>query len=810
MSVTVFGIRHHGPGCARSLRRALDESRPDIVVLEGPPDAEGVLSWVSHGGMKPPVALLVYPMDEPQRAVYYPLAVFSPEWQTLAWAAANGVPVRFMDLPQSHQLALDKEAEETAQTTEAPNGLARFQEAEPPGKPVPTAARTEPRPPKITKPHSTEAADEMGTAQDSATATSDAQSELVLQSNPTWQTDPVAIMAEAAGYKDHELWWEEQIERRSDATSLFAAIHQAMSEVRAAIPEVRPRDLQREAYMRKTVRAVLKAGFKEVAVVCGAWHAPVLDAVALAGKRPDCKIGDDNDRVSGLPKLKTTATWIPWTYSRLTYRSGYGAGIHSPGWYGLLWESHEQAPTCWLVTAARLLRGKDLDASSASVIEARRLADALAAMRELCAPGLAELNEAVLAVLCHGEPTPLSLIRAKLEIGDVLGEVPTDAPTVPLAQDLAKLQTTLRFKPSTEIKRLDLDLRRENDLARSRLLHRLTVLEIPWGRLEETRGTRSTFHEVWLIEWKPDFAVALIEANVWGNTIESAATARVIHNSKTSSELSSLTSLFEASILASLENAIEPVLRQIQAMAAVGADVRHLMDALLPMARVARYGDVRGTGTSQVLPIFQGMFERAIVGLAAACSALDDDAAARMVASMSCANEALQILNRADLQTEWRACLDRLMRKDAHALVRGWCCRLLVDAGALAHDELYRLARLSLSSANPPSQCASWATGLLKGSGLALLHHEALWQVFDRWLCELGESDFVEMLPLLRRAFADFTGPERRQMGEKVKNLRASADTVRTEPELSIDSSEVDHKRAARVLPILAHILGSK
>lgn len=780
MGVSVFGIRHHGPGCARSLRRALDESRPDVVVLEGPPDAEGVLSWVLHVGLKPPVALLVYPTDEPKRAVYFPLAVFSPEWQTLTWAAANGVPVRFMDLPQSNQLALDKEAEETAQKAEA----------EP-------AAAVQP-------------GNESETAQDSKTVTSDDELGLVPPSTPTWQTDPIAIIAEAAGYKDHELWWEEQVERRSDATSLFAAIHQAMSEVRAGLPEVRARDLQREAHMRKTLRAVLKTGFKEVAVVCGAWHAPVLDAVAVAGKRPDCKIGDDNDRISGLPKVKTTATWIPWTYSRLTYRSGYGAGIHSPGWYGRLWESNEQAPTCWLVTAARLLRGKDLDASSASIIEARRLADALAAMRELRSPGLAELNEAILAVLCHGEPAPLSLIRDKLEIGDVLGEVPHQAPTVPLAQDLAKQQTSLRLKPSTEVKRLDLDLRKENDLARSRLLHRLTLLEIPWGRREQSGATRSTFHEVWLIEWKPDFAVALIEANIWGNTVESAATARVIHNSKTSSDLTVLTSLFEASILASLEGAVEPVLAQIQAMAAVGADVRHLMDALLPMARVARYGDVRGTAAPHVLLIFLGMFERAIVGLAAACSALDDDAAKRMVASMGCVNEALQILNRQDLQNEWQACLDQLMHKAVHALVCGWCCRLLLDAGAISQDELYRLARLSLSSVNPPAQCAAWATGLLRGSGLALLHHDALWQVFDRWLCELNGPDFVEMLPLLRRAFADFTGPERRHMGDKVQHVRAGSEGVRAGPTPSTESTDIDHERAARVLPVLAHILGSK
>src|SRR5262245_58333861 len=112
MSLTVFGIRHHGQGCARSLTRALDELRPDVVVIEGPPDAEGLLSWVSNPSFKPPVALLVYPTDEPKRAVYYPMAVFSPEWQALTWAAACGVPARFMDLPQSHQLALEKVEEE--------------------------------------------------------------------------------------------------------------------------------------------------------------------------------------------------------------------------------------------------------------------------------------------------------------------------------------------------------------------------------------------------------------------------------------------------------------------------------------------------------------------------------------------------------------------------------------------------------------------------------------------------------------------------------------------------------------------------
>ncbi len=654
MGVTVFGIRHHGPGCARSLRKALDELRPDAIVLEGPPDAQDLLSWVAHHEVKPPVAILVYPADEPRRGVYFPLAVFSPEWQTLAWAAANGVPVRFMDLPQSHQLALEK-----------------------------TDESQEPKP--------EEQADDQVETEEPRSADA-----------PRWRVDPLAIMAEAAGYQDHELWWEDQIERRTDASQLFAAIREAMTAVRAEFPDVQPRDVLREAHMRKTLRAVIKEGFQNVAVVCGAWHAPVLDAESLAGKRAGCKIKDDTERLSGLPKLKTTATLIPWTYSRLTYRSGYGAGVQSPGWYAHIWNSNDEAPTRWLATAARLLRAKDLDASSASVIEARRLAEALAAMREIRSPGLPELGEAILTVFCHGETAPLRLIRSGLEIGDVIGEVPHDAPTVPLAQDLARQQTSLRMKPSTEIKRLDLDVRKEGDLARSRLLHRLGVLGINWGTHEQSGGKVSTFHELWVLEWRPEFAVGVIEANIWGNTVESAATAKVVNAAGTGTDLADVTKLLESSIQAGLPAAVDPLLARIQEMAALGADVRHLLDAILPMARVIRYGDVRGTSAAHVEPILEGMLERALVGIAAACSSLDDDAAGRMVESMGHAAEALQVLNRDDLQEEWRACLERLIHKGVHPLVAGWSCRLLLDARRPARGRTAPAGAARLVAGKPP------------------------------------------------------------------------------------------------------------
>ena len=107
MSLHFFGIRHHGPGSARSLRQALETLKPDCVLVEGPPDAADALPLLAHPQMKPPVALLIYPPDQPQRAVFYPFAVFSPEWQALNYGLARKIAVRFMDLPQSHRLATE-------------------------------------------------------------------------------------------------------------------------------------------------------------------------------------------------------------------------------------------------------------------------------------------------------------------------------------------------------------------------------------------------------------------------------------------------------------------------------------------------------------------------------------------------------------------------------------------------------------------------------------------------------------------------------------------------------------------------------
>lgn len=740
--------------------------------------------------MRPPVALLVYPPDEPERAAYYPFAEFSPEWVALRWAYGRGVPARFIDLPMAHQMALEDEAREALakrKTETATVGGADFADD-----------------------GEVEGGHENGPGEGS-------------EEDEAFAEDPIGLLSKAAGYEDRELWWEIEVEQRRDARGLFAGILEVMAEFRGVSlvagktgrktrgegavqaapvpaetvpPRLPRREALREAFMRQRIRAAEKEGFERIAVVGGAWHAPAL-AVRGAAK-------PDADLLRDLPKRKVASTWIPWTHGRLTFRSGYGAGVESPGWYRHLFLAKDRAPVRWVAQAARLLRAADLDASPASVIESVRLAEALAALRGHPMPGLLELRESILAVLCQGDVAPLALVQKELEVGERLGAVPEGTPAVPLQKDFDAQTKRLRLKPSAEIKPLDLDLREETGRERSWLLHRLRLLDVPWGSPEDVSGKAGTFHEVWRMQWRPELVVAIVAANVHGSTVSEAAGALAARRAREAGDLPALTKLVDAALLANLPSAVDAALDALQARAAVTADVRHLMDALPPIARVARYGDVRGTRPAQLEGVVEGLFQRILVGLPGACSSLDDAAAESMTKSLGSVSGALDVLARDDFRRELAETLARLADSDGvHGRVRGRAVRLLLDQKALAEGELERRASLALSSGVAPGQAAAWVEGLVSGSGLALLHEDALWTVLDEWLAALAEDSFREHLAAMRRGFALFAPAERRQMGEKAKRLSRGASASSTERPLDLDTT-----RAALVLPVLAEVLG--
>ena len=722
-SPTLYGIRHHGPGSARSLRDALVELSPDVVLIEGPPEADGLVELAGDPEMQPPVALLGYVPGEPRTAAFWPFAVFSPEWQAIRYALGAGIPVRFCDLPAAHQLAM------------------------------------------------------------------------VARGNDKPRTDPVSELAAAAGYDDPERWWEDVVEH-VPGPAVFAALAEAIGFLRAEDAEPDPRDAVREAYMRKVLRRTVKDGYQRIAVVCGAWHVPALSDLPAAAA--------DDRLLRGLPKMKATLTWVPWTYGRLAYASGYGAGIRSPGWYDHLFSSAGQPLERWLAKAAAVLRDEGVPASSAHVIESVRLAEALAALRGRPLAGLEEVTESARAVLCEGSDLLVGLIQRRLVIGERLGAVPAATPMVPLQRDVHDQQRSLRLRPEAEPRDYDLDLRKPKDLARSHLLHRLTLLGVRWGTTQEGRTQNiGTFRESWQLAWRPELDLALIEASMWGSTVEAAAAQRARSAAAEAAVLEDLTGLVERCLLADLGDALPEALAAVRDRAALEGDVTHLMAALPALVRAARYGDVRGTDPGRLGEVAVELITRICAALPAAVTSLDETAERAMRDRIDTVHSAIGLLADTGSRARWLDTLVRLAPR-CPPLVSGRLTRLLLDAERLTRDDVAIRMSRELSAGAPAAAAAGWAEGFLAGSGLLLLHDDKLLGLADSWLAGLSTDAFAAVLPALRRTFGEFAPPERRAIGDKATRLDGSG----RPPVLAASADDdLDEDRAAIAVRAVAAIL---
>ncbi|MEV6338349.1 DUF5682 family protein [Nocardia vinacea] len=802
----VFGIRHHGPGSARSLRTALTQFRPDAILIEGPADADPLVGYVAAEGMSPPVALLAYIPDQPAKAAFWPYAVFSPEWQALRYAAEHAVPVRFCDLPATAVLAAEDEPGDRIDPLAELAAAAGYDDAERWWDAVVESVADADAFEAITEAMGAlrEAAEQGLFAIGTATGTTE---DVSSGDKPDGVRDISASGHSATGdagdgglAPDGESPPDGHKGSASDESPTGDSVGEAigLEDVERQPIDIDAHTLRREAYMRQTMRKALKDGARRLAVVCGAWHAP-----ALAGKLGPATA--DTKLLKGLPKVKATVTWVPWTHSRLATTSGYGAGITSPGWYHHLFTETEQPIARWLTRVAGVLRAHDLPVSSAHIIESVRLADALAVLRARPLAGLSEVTEAVRSVMCAGDETMLRLVASELVVGEALGAVPDGTPTVPLDADLRARIRTLRLKQEALSRNLDLDLRKEREVERSRLLHRLRVLGIDWGTptTGEVRST-GTFRESWTLRWRPEFAVSIIEASRWGTTIRTAAEAKILDTAgREGTTVGDLTAALEVALLADLGDATNGLITRLESAAALDHDVTHLLAALPGLTRTLRYGDVRGTDTEALAHVADGLLVRICAGLPSAVTGLDTDAAEQLRTQLDAAHTAIHTRDNDWATGEWLAALRRLAdRDDVHGALVGRAVRLLADAGRIDESDSARRLSAALSIGNTAAAKAAWIDGFLGGRGLLLVHDRELLRLIDDWLRSLGDDMFVEILPLLRRTFGAFESGERRAIGQAVRDGGSGTSRTGTDMTFDVDRGLVAMRTVADILGV--------
>lgn len=728
-----FGVRHLSPAGAFHLRRLLDDVRPQLVLVEAPVDLEPLLPDIVRPGTRPPIAMLAYTREPPVRSLLYPLMVYSPEYQAILWAREHDVPCRFMDLPSDVLLALLPEC--------AGTGDDAYGEAE-----------------------------EESDAQAAAAGESDTPGKS--------GTDGGTGSGE-----EQEFFWERVLEHAADgeAYRLGAAACGRQLRLRAAAEgQGLRRKLAglhiREAHMRRIMAQAVAAGVPagRMVAVTGACH---LEGLQTVPPLTDAEL-------AALPRRPAGCTLMPYACKHLADRAGSGTGHKTPAYAFQIWQGLCNGDPRWHVRAyltrlARLLRRKGQPVSTADVIAAVRLADALALLRGSAVPALPDLRDAAIACLGGGSLARISRAMTTTEVGARVGRLPERVSRTCLQDDFYRHLRELgleRFLTSGGSS-LYLDLRENRRvtsgqfaclaLRRSFFLHRLRVLGISFVSPHARQTAQS---EGWNIHWRPETEIELVERSLTGNSIQEAVSFHFRQALDEAASLAAVAAVIEDAFACGMAAELQRAAAALQSVSVEAADLVELAATASRLSFVLRFGDVRRLDTRPLEPLLQQIFLRSCLLLPAAC-ACNGMAAVPLRLAMDRLDETARAHAFLDDALWLRALDGEAERDDGNASLSGFAAAILLERGRMPDDRLQRLVRRRLSAGTPVDRGAGWFAGLAGKNRHALLARISLWESLSQFVDSLDDEEFTRALVVLRRAFAGFSAGEKDAVAEMLGGI---------------------------------------
>lgn len=613
--------------------------------------------------------------------------------------------------------------------------------------------------------------------------------------------DPLSRVAQLAGYSDSERWWEHTFEQIREDEEVFNNLIDLMIAVREQLQRSESKEtLLREAWMRQVIRTERNRDYRRIAVVCGAWHIPALL------NYDQIKAKQDKLLLSGLSKVKISGTWIPWSYDRLARQSGYGAGILAPAWYEILFDHQTKAPAIWLVQMSKWLRKQGVDTSPAHHQAILSLSAQLSFLRDKPDAGLDELEIALESVLQIPKEILLSKILSKWIIGEKVGRVPVDIPQTPLQTDLIRQVKSARLKnefESTQSIRKQLDLRVNANRIGSKLLHQLTLLDIPWGSRDAvSEQVKGGFHENWRLKWKPVYMIELIDKGVWGNTIAEAAEHKLTFEINQARDTLTLVHFLDRSILAGMETLVDILSVKMRSMVVDAPDIGQFLQSLPILIRIWRYPGHKVVYPDKINQWLKTLIPAICSGLPAATYQIADEPAQILEQHISDAHAALYLLETKEFTELWENALFMTFQLEGGNMrINGLVMRMLMEREKLDMDFILARMTLILSKGNDPMQVGAWLEGFFKRGVYLLQYQQEMFDLLDLWICQIKEDHFPEVLPLLRRTFSLFHAGAKQEIWEKVTQVK------REKPGTFFPYS-ADDSNVKDFLPLLQQILG--
>jgi hypothetical protein len=440
----------------------------------------------------------------------------------------------------------------------------------------------------------------------------------------------------------------------------------------------------------------------------------------------------------------------------------------------------DELPHHYLSGVVRHLRGAGTHRSTAEVIEGVRLARTLAALHDGTAPTLADLQDAAVTLVGHGEKSTVAEALQHVNVGTAIGELPKGVVRTSIQEDFDRLMARLKLEKykKTVAEELELDLRENRhvktadaaflDPNRSTFFHRLRVLGVEFAKPLPTRQLGATWAERWKLQWDPNCEIALVEAVLLGETVELATGFKFKQLLEAATGIDQAADIVKDACQCGLAKSMDLARARLQELSAVSSDLKAIAHAAARLSQVTRYGDVRKFDPSPLLPLIDELFVQGALALHAA-AACDNTAAKDLVVS-------IDELNRVSLEhherVEGELWVERLRKlsdaDDRNPLLSGYACAVLLERGLMATEDLAREVSRRLSPGIPADLGAGWFEGLSKRNRAALLARQPLWVELAGYVQSLDDDQFKRAIVFLRRAFGGFAPHQKRQICENL------------------------------------------
>ena len=257
-------------------------------------------------------------------------------------------------------------------------------------------------------------------------------------------------------------------------------------------------------------------------------------------------------------------------------------------------------------------------------------------------------------------------------------------------------------------------------------------------------------------------------------------------------------------IPANLPDLVEAMTLQLDRLSAASTDILEMMEAVPDLVNIVRYGSVREMDFSKVGNMLHAMIARILAGGVLICVHIDEEAAMDILGKLASTDYAVSTLNNPELNALWLEFI-RQVRISAHVhpLLCGYATRLLNNKGEIMPEDMQNTFSFYSSAGNTPADMAYWFEGFLHSSGSILLLDDNLWNLVNNWICAQDKDTFLELLPILKRTFSEFSSVERRKLGEKAKASGTEGIPLQTPDALSHNEEE-----ASQVIPVVCQLLG--